>query len=84
MFIVENRDPDRDGAWEDTYVTRAGPDHDVHRLHDGSQYSVVEIFYEPDELESLLDQEGWAAMFSATPWFIFGQAQLSSPHSTDH
>ena len=23
------------------------------------------------------------AVFSATPWFIFGQAQLRSPHSTD-
>ena len=83
VFVVDNRDPGRNGAWEDNYVTRAGPDLVVRRLHDGSRYNVVEIFYEPHELESLLDQEDWAAMFSATPWFIFGQAQLRSPHSTD-
>jgi demethylmenaquinone methyltransferase/2-methoxy-6-polyprenyl-1,4-benzoquinol methylase len=83
VFVVDNRQPHRNGEWKDNYVTRAGPDLDVRRLHDGSQYSVVEIFYEPDELESLLDREGWAAMFSATPWFIFGQAQRRSPHSTD-
>jgi hypothetical protein len=62
-------------------VTRAGPDLDVRRLHDGSEYNVVEIFYEPDELESLLGREGLAAKFSATPWFIFGEAKHHSPHS---
>ena len=54
---------------------RAGPDLDLRRLHDGSQYQVVEIFYEPDELRSLLDQEGWTAKIDATQWFIFGEAQ---------
>lgn len=75
VFVIDNRDPDQNGEWDDTYVTRAGPDLDVRRLHDGSRYNVVEIFYEPDELESLLDQEDWTAKFSATPWFNFGQAQ---------
>jgi hypothetical protein len=75
VFVVDNRDPDRSGELEDDYVARSGPDLDLRRLHDGSQFRVVEIFYEPDELESLLDGERWAATVRATPWFIFGEAQ---------
>ena len=75
VFVVDNRDPDRGGELDDAYVMRAGPDLDLRRLHDGSRYQVVEIFYEPDELRSLLDQEGWTAKIGATPWFIFGDAQ---------
>jgi hypothetical protein len=59
----------------DDFVMRAEPDLDLRRLHDGSQYQVVEIFYEPDELRSLLDREGWIAKIGTTPWFIFGEAQ---------
>ena len=75
VFIVDNRDPDRSGGLEDDYVTRSGPDLDLRRLHDGSQFRVVEIFYEPDELETLLDAERWAATIRATPWFIYGETE---------
>jgi hypothetical protein len=30
--------------------------------------------YEPDELEALVEAEGWHAEFDATRWFIFGSA----------
>ncbi|MGD0639037.1 MAG: class I SAM-dependent methyltransferase, partial [Nitrososphaerales archaeon] len=75
VFVVDNRDPDRSGELHDDFVMRAEPDLDLRRLHDGSQYQVVEIFYEPDELRSLLDREGWIAKIGTTPWFIFGEAQ---------
>jgi ubiquinone/menaquinone biosynthesis C-methylase UbiE len=74
VFVIDNRNPDR-SDFEDAYVVRGGPELDLRRLHDGSQYQVVEIFYEPEELRSLLDQEGWTAKISATPWFIFGKTQ---------
>jgi hypothetical protein len=43
-------------------------------LHDGSRYRVVEVFYEPEELESILGHHGFAARLDATRWFIFGEA----------
>ena len=51
-----------------------GSDLDLRRLHDGSEYQVVEVFYEPEELQSLLGHEGWTARLDATRWFIFGAA----------
>jgi hypothetical protein len=33
--------------------------------------------YEPAELHSLLEAEGWHADIDATQWFIFGSAQPS-------
>jgi hypothetical protein len=33
--------------------------------------------YEPEELVSLLDDEGWTATIEATRWFIFGEARVA-------
>jgi class 3 adenylate cyclase len=41
---------------------------------DGRELQVVEVFYEPQELQSLLGDEGWTARFDATRWFILGEA----------
>lgn len=46
----------------------------VRRLNDGTQYRVVKVMYEPDELRSLIEAEGWRADVNATPWFLFGSA----------
>jgi hypothetical protein len=46
-------------------------------LHDGSEFQVVEVFYEPDELQSLLGRQGWMARLDGTSWFIFGEACLA-------
>jgi SAM-dependent methyltransferase len=53
VFVIDNRNPDR-SDFEDAYVVRGGPELDLRRLHDGSQYQVVEIFYEPEELRHYL------------------------------
>jgi hypothetical protein len=46
-------------------------------LHDGSKYQVVEVFYEPDELQSLLGHRGWTARLDATRCLIFGEAHFA-------
>jgi len=75
VFFIDNRhDPYPAGEINDPYVVRHGPDLDRRRLHDGSSYQVVEVFYEPQELQSLLGHEGWTARLQATRSFIFGEA----------
>jgi SAM-dependent methyltransferase len=75
VFLIDNRsDPHPIGEIQDPYVLHHGPDLELRRLHDGSKYHVVEIFYEPHELQSLLCQQGWTARLDATRWFIFGEA----------
>jgi hypothetical protein len=46
-------------------------------VDDGREFQLVEIFYEPEELRSLLGGEGWTATLDATRWFIFGEASLA-------
>ncbi len=62
---------------------RYGPDLQLRRLSDGKEYRVVKVMYEPDELELLLAQEGWAAHLAAIPWFVFGSAQVESAVAPD-
>jgi hypothetical protein len=50
------------------------------RLHNGSKYQFVEVFYEPEELESLPGHQGWTARLDATRWFIFGEALAGVSH----
>ena len=87
MFLIDNRnDPHPTGEIKDPYVVHYGPDLDLRRLHDGSKYQVVEVFYEPKELQSLLGHLDWTARLDATRWFIFGEACLaeaSQPHGLD-
>lgn len=46
----------------------------LRRLRDGSLYRVVSVMYEPDELQSLIEAEGWTTETQATQWLIFGSA----------
>jgi hypothetical protein len=84
VFLIDNRDDAQPvGEIEDPYVVRYGPDLDLRRLHDGSRYQVVEVFYEPDELQSLLGHQGWNARLEATRWFIFGGARWAEGRRRD-
>ena len=75
VFLIDNHnDPHSSEELKDSYVVHHGSDLDLRRLHDGSKYQVVEVFYEPEELQSLLGHEGWTAQLHATRWFIFGEA----------
>jgi len=74
VFLVDNRKES-----PDAYVIRRDSDLEIRRVHDGREFQVVEVFYEPEELQSLLDHEGWTARLDATPWFIFGEACLADP-----
>jgi demethylmenaquinone methyltransferase/2-methoxy-6-polyprenyl-1,4-benzoquinol methylase len=76
VFLIDNReDPEQDKHWRDPYVVEYAPDLHVRRLDDGSKYRVVKVKYEPDELRSLLDAEGWRADIAGTSLFVYGSAQ---------
>ena len=75
MFLIDNRnDPHSTGEIKDPYVISHDRDLDLRRVHDGSTYRVVEVFYEPEELQSLLGHQDFTARLDATRWFIFGEA----------
>ena len=77
-FLIDNRnDPTPERKLQDPYVVEYGPDLHLRRLNDGSQYRVVKVMYEPDEVQSLIEAEGWHAEIDATRWFIFGPSRLS-------
>jgi SAM-dependent methyltransferase len=91
VFFIDNRnDPLPTGEIKDAYVVRRGQDLDLRRVHDGSRFQVVEVFYEPEELQSLLGDQGWTARLDATRWFIFGEAcwaevrQTRGPDAAPH
>jgi len=78
VFFIDNRDnPAPTMPSKDPYVVHYGPDLQLRRLSDGSEYRVVKVMYEPGELEMLLQEEGWGAHVAATPWFVFGNAKSS-------
>jgi ubiquinone/menaquinone biosynthesis C-methylase UbiE len=84
VFLIDNRnDPHPTGGIKDPYVVHRGPDLDVRRLHDGRTYQVVEVFYEPEELQSLLGHQGWTARLDATRRFLFGEACLAEARQPD-
>jgi SAM-dependent methyltransferase len=76
VFLIDNRkDPTPGPGANDPYVVEYAPDLHLRRLNDGSEYRVVKVMYEPDELQALVEAEGWDAEISATRWFIFGSAR---------
>ena len=87
VFLIDNRnDPHPTREFKDPYVVHRDADLDLRCLHNGSKYHVVEVFYEPMELQSLLGHQGWTTTLDATRWFIFGEARLADahqPHVTD-
>ena len=76
VFLLDNRnDPTPGPRVTDPYVAEYRNDLHVRRLDDGSEYRVVKVMYEPDELRSCIEAEGWTAQIDATRWFIYGSAR---------
>ncbi len=77
-FLIDNRNDPRPGVTsKDPFVLKYDTDLHVRRLMDGSEHRVVSVMYEPGELQSLIEGEGWKAEIQATRWFIFGSARRS-------
>ncbi|MBW3557854.1 MAG: class I SAM-dependent methyltransferase [Actinobacteria bacterium] len=75
VFLIDNRsDPTPGLRGHDPYVIEYRPDLHLRRLEDGSEYRVVKVTYEAEELKALLEAQGWQAAISATRWFVFGSA----------
>lgn len=73
-FLMDNRlDPSVDRP--DPYTLDENDGVQRRRLSDGSEFRVVKVFYEPDELSNLIEAEGFDARIDATRWFIFGSAR---------
>ena len=73
VFLIDNRE-----EVADSYVIRRDSDLELRRVHDGGEFQVVEVFYEPEELQSLLGDDGWTARLDGTRWFIFGEARADA------
>ncbi len=69
VFLIDNHE-----EIADSYVIRRDSDLELRRVHDGGEFQVVEVFYEPEELQVLLGAEGWTARIDATRSFIYGDA----------
>ncbi len=75
-FLIDNRNDPTPQPWKpDPYVMRYAEDLHRRRLSDGSEYRVVKVMYEPDELAELIEAEGWRSSIDATRWFLFGWAE---------
>ena len=75
-FLIDNRnDPQPEAITKDPYVIKYDTDLHLRRLRDRSEYRVVSVMYEPVELQSLIEAEGWKAQIQATRRFIFGSAR---------
>lgn len=76
VFLIDNRETGTPtSADKDPYVEEYLPDLHRRRLADGSEWRVVKVMYEPDELTARIQDEGWHAHIEGTPWFIFGSAE---------
>jgi len=75
-FLIDNHsDPVSAARVKDPYVVEYANDLHLRQLPDGSQYRVVKVMYEPDELQQLIESEGWRAQIAGTRWFVFGSAE---------
>lgn len=74
-FLVDNRETTTPASPDkDPYVEEYLPDLHRRRLADGTEWRVVKVMYEPDELAALLEAEGWRPRIAGTRWFVFGSA----------
>jgi ubiquinone/menaquinone biosynthesis C-methylase UbiE len=79
VFLIDNRTRPTPGhVGKDPFVVEYAPDLHRRRLADGSEYRVVKVMYEPDELRRHLAAEGWDSALDGTEWFLYGAATPSS------
>jgi len=75
-FLIDNRDgPQPARNVKDPIVVEYRPDLHIRRLSDGSEWRVVKVMYDVDELQTLIAAEGWDVQLEGTPWFLFGRAR---------
>jgi hypothetical protein len=78
-FFIDNRDDPLVPGAKSPNVLEYRRDLHLRSLNDGTEYRVVKVMYEPDELRSLIEAEGWQAQADATRWFVFGSASYDQP-----
>ena len=60
VFLIDSRnDPTPAPSGPDPTVVEYTPDLHRRRLNNGSEYRVVKVMYEPDELQTRIQEEGW-------------------------
>jgi SAM-dependent methyltransferase len=75
-FLIDNRaGPQPPSDVEDPVVVEYRPDLHIRRLSDGSEWRVVKVMYDVDDLEALITAEGWDVELDGTPRFLFGSAR---------
>jgi demethylmenaquinone methyltransferase/2-methoxy-6-polyprenyl-1,4-benzoquinol methylase len=80
VFLIDNRDgPQPAPNVKDPVVVEYRPDLHIRRLGDGSEWRVVKVMYDIDELQGLIAAEGWDVELDRTPWFLFGSARPRDP-----
>lgn len=74
-FLIDSREDQPSSSIRDPYVLEY--QQDLHRRHlgDGSEWRVVKVMYEPDELNGRLEAEGWRGQIDGTRWFLYGAAE---------
>jgi hypothetical protein len=76
VFLIDSReDLTPTPPVTDPYVVKYGADVQLRTLGEDSSYRVVKVMYEPDELEALIEADGWHAEIDGTRWFIYGWAR---------
>jgi demethylmenaquinone methyltransferase/2-methoxy-6-polyprenyl-1,4-benzoquinol methylase len=79
-FLIDSRhDPAPTPPGNDPIVVEYGQDLHRRRLNDGSEYRVVKVMYEPDELQARIQWEGWRVELGGTRRFVFGWATPNEP-----
>ena len=75
-FLIDNRDGRQPAPdVKDPVVVEYRRDLHIRRLSDGSEWRVVKVMYDVDELQALIAAEGWDVQLDGTPWFLFGSAR---------
>jgi SAM-dependent methyltransferase len=74
VFLIDNRKSPFWGPDSRQGVVAESDEVQRRTLNDGSEHRLVKIFYEPDELASRLEEEGWDADIGGTRLFIYGSA----------
>jgi demethylmenaquinone methyltransferase/2-methoxy-6-polyprenyl-1,4-benzoquinol methylase len=75
VFLIDDREEGKQGPHlNNPSITDDGSGVQLRRLPDGSEYRVVKVMYEPDELNSLLRHLGWKSNIEGTASIIYGTA----------
>lgn len=75
IFIIDSR-PDETSTAKDNPLRADEHIYRTRKLNDGSTYTIVKVFYEPDELSAALKNAGFAPRIGTTEhYFIYASAE---------